>query len=61
MEKVILDQVKKLTDEALIDPSLTSLRKTSYVDGYLAAMKAVKRLIDYGETLAKKAETSPAK
>jgi len=62
MEKVILNQVKHLIEDSTADTSLISLRKTSYVEGYLSAMKDVKRLIDYGETLSGiKAETSPAK
>jgi hypothetical protein len=52
MEKnaTIVEQIKKLTDETNGDES--ELRKTSYVNGFKAAMAKVKNVITLIESIA---------
>jgi len=53
MDAAIVKQIKQFITETMGEQgSLNSLRKTSYVDGYKAALTDIQRLIEFGESLS---------
>ena len=57
MDSVILKQIKQFIAETMGEQSsMSSLRKTSYVEGYKACLGDVKKIIDFAESLKPKSE-----